>query len=453
MIKVRRLSQFQKQFSFQKIDETYEQHLSVFLQTGLGKIYSSVPWAELVKVLGLYPKPKGPQSIFSPRGKVALMFLKHYSCCSDEKLIDQFNGNIHYQIFCDTILPVGELITNFKLVSQIRCEIAELLKINELENVLAKRWLPYMENLDSISCDATCYESNIRYPTDIKLLWEAVEWTYTQIHKTVKELRTRMPRTKYKKWARRYHSYSKMRKKTRKKRKSLTRGLLRLLTKLDSELAGLDQSHPYIKKRRGYICRRETISKVLAQQSIKFYEGQRPQGAIVSIDKPYLRPIVRGKEIKPVEFGAKLHKVQIDGISFIEHLSFDAYNEGTRIRQTLYKAQSLTHTKTKLLGADAIYATNANRKLLTSKHIQTDFKIKGRRGRHHKHKSQIASMITKERASRLEGSFGTDKEYFLLKKIKARTEKTERLWIFFGIHTANALNIGKRMALSKQKAA
>jgi len=137
--------------------------------------------------------------------------------------------------------------------------------------------------------------------------------------------------------------------------------------------------------------------------------------------------------------------LQIDGISFIEHLSFDAYNEGTRIDSTIYKAQVLTHTQTKLLGADAIYATNANRKLLSKRDIQTDFKIKGRLGRHQHHKSQIAKMITKERASRLEGSFGTDKEYFLLKKIKARNEKTERLWIFFGIHTSNALNIGNRI--------
>ena len=100
----------------------------------------------------------------------------------------------------------------------------------------------------------------------------------------------------------------------------------------------------------------------------------------------------------------------------------------------------------KILGADAIYATNANRKLLTTKGIQTDFKIKGRPGRHHEHKSQLSKMITKERVSKLEGSFGTDKEFFLLKKIRARNEKTERLWIFFGIHTSNAFNIGKRIS-------
>lgn len=55
-------------------------------------------------------------------------------------------------------------------------------------------------------------------------------------------------------------------------------------------------------------------------------------------------------------------------------------------------------------------------------------------------------MITQERASGLEGSFGTDKEYFLRNKIKARTKETEILWIFLGIHTSNALNIGKRMS-------
>ncbi len=55
-------------------------------------------------------------------------------------------------------------------------------------------------------------------------------------------------------------------------------------------------------------------------------------------------------------------------------------------------------------------------------------------------------MITKERASRLEGSFGTDKEHFLLKRNLARTKQTEILMIFFGIHTTNALKIGKRIA-------
>ena len=42
---------------------------------------------------------------------------------------------------------------------------------------------------------------------------------------------------------------------------------------------------------------------------------------IVSIDRHYVRPIVRGKETKSVEFGAKVNNIQIDDISFIEPIS------------------------------------------------------------------------------------------------------------------------------------
>ena len=63
-------------------------------------------------------------------------------------------------------------------------------------------------------------------------------------------------------------------------------------------------------------------------------------------------------------------------------------------------------------------------------------------------------MITKERATWLEGRFGKEKEHYHLKKIKAKTKKTKIRWIFFGIHTANALETGRRMQhQNSQKAA
>ncbi len=58
---------------------------------------------------------------------------------------------------------------------------------------------------------------------------------------------------------------------------------------------------------------------------------------------------------------------------------------------------------------------------------------------------QLKAIITKERASRLEGSFGKEKKHYYLKKIKAKTKANEILWIFFGIHTANCLEIDRRM--------
>jgi D-Tyr-tRNAtyr deacylase len=236
----------------------------------------------------------------------------------------------------------------------------------------------------------------------------------------------------------------------RKEKRSLNRGLLKLLRKVHDVLMKEEQLQG---QTRRYLQRRMSTAKVLEQQEGKFNEGIKPKHRIVSLDKPYLRPIVRGKEVKKVEFGAKVHKVQIDGISFIEHLSFDAFNEGTRLVKTIQLSQTLMHTQTKVVGADGIYATNSNRTYVTNKGIKTDFKRKGRKSKHHPQFEILHKAITRERATRLEGSFGTDKEHFLLNRIKARSELTEKLWIFFGIHTSNALKIGRRMSQIGAKAA
>ena len=65
----------------------------------------------------------------------------------------------------------------------------------------------------------------------------------------------------------------------------------------------------------------------------------------------------------------------------------------------------------------------------------------------------MRAEISKERSTRLEGSFGKDKEHYGLRKIKAKTEKTEKLSIFFAIHTGNALEIGRRIAAKRQQQA
>lgn len=453
-MKIRRISEFQYKIDFQSREEYLTAYKESFLSSNLGKIYQSIPWQALVKTLGLKDSKKGPTSIFSPKGKVALMFLKHYAACSDRKLIEQLNGNLDYQFFCDLYLPIGIRLKNYKIVSAIRCELAELLEVSEVQRTLIRSWLPYLNNLDSITSDATCYESAIRYPTDVKLLWEAVSWSYEEMKSLSRRTGTKLLRTKYKKWKGRYISYSKMKKKRRKKRKVLKRALLHLLNKINSTLDSLEKLVGSTSLSIRYHRRRSAIKLIYQQQHTMFVKGiKKIKNRIVSIDKPYVRPIVRGKENKLIEFGAKVNKLQIDGISFIEHLSFNAFNEGIRLIQTIFLAQKLTGKKVKVVGADAIYANNKNRNFVSKHGIKTDFKPKGRRSKHRKHQDQLAKMITKERASRLEGSFGTDKEHFLLKKNLARTRKTEILMIFFGIHTSNALNIGRRIAKKAKIAA
>ena len=443
MSKIQRITGLQYEFSLFNPSEDFDIYHTLFLQSDLGKVYLGIPWDELVASFKLKESGKGPDTFFSPRGKLGLMFLKNYSQVSDKKLIEQLNSNIDYQFFCDMHLGYTRL-TNYKIVSQIRCELAKNLNISEQEKVLASYWSSFINNKSSIFTDATCYESEVRYPTDQKLLWEAIQWSYNQMRKICTYLEIKIPRTKYLKWKKRYLGYSKMRRKTNSKRRVLTRSLLHLLNKINTELDKIELQYSF-EMPTLYDDRRKTISKIYEQQEHLFTTGEYPKNRIISISKNYLRPIVRGKEIKKVEFGAKVNKLQIDGINFIQRISFDAFNEGVELENTVYKAQQLTKVKVKTLGADAIYASNKNRNFVSNNFIKTDFRPKGKKPKDYKQKQKARAVISKERATRLEGSFGKDKEHYHLKKVKAKTPSTEKLWIFFGIHVANALEIGRRI--------
>ena len=102
-------------------------------------------------------RPKlGRRSYFTAEGKVALMFLKMYTGLSCPKL-----------------------------------------KIQQLQDILAEQWKPYMQNLDTMYTDATCYESEMRYQTDPKLLWEGIEKSYETMCELSRRLRIHRPRTKF----------------------------------------------------------------------------------------------------------------------------------------------------------------------------------------------------------------------------------------------------------------
>ena len=69
----------------------------------------------------------------------------------------------------------------------------------------------------------------------------------------------------------------------------------------------------------------------LYQQQWQMYrtDSRRCDDRIVSISQPYVRPIVRGKLDKPVEFGAKLSvSLNAEGIACVDHLRWDAFHEG-----------------------------------------------------------------------------------------------------------------------------
>jgi len=444
MRKIQKISSLQPTLAFTEYD-IFIQYTQSFYRSELGGIYRSFPFAQLGEELGLKDKSRGRRSYFSAAGKVALMVLKAYSNLSDRDLISQLNANLHYQLFCGVRINPLRPLDNFKIVSEIRCEIGRKLDIHKAQQLLARHWKPYLQNTHVMMTDATCYESSLRFPTSVKLLWECVDWLHGQLKGIIKALGLRMPRNKYNKQRGRYRSYSKKRKRSHKDTRVLSRSLLHLLDKLIGQLQDtIRMNSPSIHLSATFRKRFSVIQKILVQQTLRF-EGQEVKGLIVSIDKAYIRPIVRGKESKRVEFGAKVNSIQVDGINFIEQLSFEAFHEGIRLPQCIDRQQSLLRKRVTHLAADALYATNYNRSYCSSKGIVTSFVRKGKPAKDEQQRKKIRSLLSKERATRLEGSFGTEKQHYSLGRVKARTKRTEITWIFFGIHTANAVRMIPKM--------
>jgi hypothetical protein len=189
-------------------------------------------------------RPKlGRKSYFTPEGKVALMFLKMYTQLSFPKLLEQLNGNIHFQIFCDIAIDPTRPLTNYKLLDAIAMEVAEKLKIQEQQNLLAEMWKPYMKDLDTMYTDATCYESEMRYPTDPKLLWEGIEKTYKIMCELSGRLNLHRPRTKFIDVQKANLAYRKRRKHTKSQNRKMTRHLLELLGKILKEIRKIEREN------------------------------------------------------------------------------------------------------------------------------------------------------------------------------------------------------------------
>lgn len=395
-------------------------------------------------------KPQGNKPMFPPEGEIALMFLKSYTGMSDDALVEMLNGNLHMQMFCGVLIDPSRPIKDGKIVSAIRNRLAQYLDIKGLQAVLFSKWKGELANLDQCLTDATCYESHLRYPTDIKLLWEACEWLHPLMKKICGELGERMPRNKYNDVDKARLSYAKQRKPGKNATRKLQRRLLSLLAKLTGQWNRLcRQFRPTIHLTEDQERRLMTIREVLRQQTDHF-NHKEVKHRIVSIDRPYIRPIVRGKENRRVEFGAKVNNIQIDGISFIEHHSFEAFNEGIRVRQCIEYQRELTGVDVRRFGGDTIYANNEARRYCTENGITTCFVRKGPRPKDESCDERTARRILGNlRATVMEGSFGNQKQHYGVGRIAARNRFSETLLLFFGIHTANAATLAARKSTAE----
>ena len=104
------------------------------------------------------------------------------------------------------------------------------------------------------------------------------------------------------------------------------------------------------------------ITEVYRQQLWMYEnEAKRIDDRIVSINQPHIRPIVRGKAGKQVEFGAKISVSCFDNYVFLDHLSWDNFNESGDFQDQIEAYKKFTGYYPSSVHVDKIYRTKANR--------------------------------------------------------------------------------------------
>lgn len=443
-------------FSEQEIrDKRWE----IFIRQPIGQLYLTIPFQQIAD---RYPQKKhqcGVVPFFDIKGGIGLMFLKSYLGLSDPKLIERLNTDWALQSFCGMRLGPGQMIKDVGIVSRWRVFLGKHLDEDEIQKILINHWDEDIEQKETNLADATCYESYVRYPTDVKLLWECVDWLHKNMTSLSQYLKIRQPRNKFRDVQKAYVAHSKKRRKSYQKTKGIRRRLLHLMDKLFGQITPLiafwkvrsqalvmDNDVAKSPVKATFFEKLHLVKKVYRQQKLHFDRPDvRIPNRIISLAKPYLRPIVRGKETKRVEFGKKVHKMMVGGLGFIEYGSYEAFHEGVRTIKTIWKHRRY-FGRCAHFGGDAIYANNKNRRYCSQNGIFTGFKRKGRAGKNEKQAKLLRSLIAKERSTVLEGSFGNEKNHYGLNCIKARTQQTEDVWIFFGMMCANAVKVSKMRA-------
>lgn len=296
--------------------------------------------------------------------------------------------------------------------------------------------------------DASCTPADITYPTDLKLLGEAREKTehFIDVLHAPSSGKMKKPRT-YRRKARKQHlavakQKSPGRKKIRKAIGQQLRYIKRNLGHID-EMLGRGAS---LEELSGYELKcLQVIHELYRQQSLMFHQNLRSvPDRIVSISQPHVRPIVRAKAGKKVEFGAKISIAHLaGGYVALDRVSWDPYNESADLIGQVEGYHRRFGYYPKSVHADAIYRTRANRAWCKEHGIRLSGKPLGRPP---KETSENAALLKARRKQTrqdeldripVEGKFGNAKRKGTLDRIMAKLAHTSESVIHVGIVVMN----------------
>jgi len=410
-----------------------------------------IPWDE---VCNLYMKHVGISNTgrppLSPRVVIGSIIIKHICNLDDRETVEQISENMYMQYFLgySAFTPEAPFDASLFVEFRKRLGVDSLNAINErivaLKTKMESSKAASVSNTDTnrdgnssgftdqdipahkgrVIFDATACPQDIAYPTDLDLLSTAREKSEQLIDKLYDPvLHDKKPRT-YRLVARkRYLKTAQKRNKLRIETRKAVGSQLRFLRRNLNSVNRLLDSYstiPLKPKDYKYLL---VIQTVYQQQKMMYDRQVHTVGdRIVSIHQPHVRPIVRGKAQAKVEFGSKIHVSVIDGISFLDELSWDAFHEGNHMMEYVEKYKHRFGFYPRELLADKIYCTRENRASLKGLGIRLIAKPLGR-------PPAVQIHVRPGERNPIEGKFGQAKTGYGLNRIKARLKGTSESWI------------------------
>lgn len=332
----------------------------------------TIPWLEIEKrYADLFTNRKG--NVAKPlRLALGACIIQAEYGFSDEETALMIQENPYLQYFCsyagydDSKLPFDpSLMVYFRkhLTPEVLGEINEMI----LRDVAKPDEKKDDDNDDddgsgnsgTLTIDATCAPSNIRYTQDVSLLNEARENAEKLLDVLHNPADGKKPRSYRKRARKNYLKHTRSRKHSVQQTRTAIR---KQLSYLKRDLESVDAKLTLGKQLTDRQTERlDTLRKIYEQQKYMYdNKVHSVPDRIVSVSQPFIRPIVRGKAGKPVEFGAKLDISVVEGWTRLEYCSFDAYNEASNLQEIAERFYEREGHYPKRILADKIYRNRDN---------------------------------------------------------------------------------------------
>jgi transposase, IS5 family len=159
---------------------------------------------------------------------------------------------------------------------------------------------------------------------------------------------------------------------------------------------------------------------------LRLYENKKRsiEDRIVSLSQPHIRPIVRGKARTNVEFGAKFSACCFDGYVFLDHISWDNFNESGDLKSQVEAYKNYTGYYPESVHVDKIYRTRENRAWCKERGIRISGPPLGRPPKNVSPEKKKQALEDERIRNSIEGKFGQGKRRFSLGRVMAQLPHT-----------------------------